>query len=179
MVCSEPYKTECGTIYFCKEKMCFIFNNPSIDPCPEDDKDKHETIVCMDVMMKLVHCMPEAKHVANEFADMMDKGTPEEVENMQQLDCEIYYNVLALFDGNDMARRPIHHVLMVSVFNGKAYIWLKRYLRNDQGEGDWTASCIGGYWFGLNDDENAILEYATDCIYRVEEEKKNMKHQPE
>ena len=79
--------------------MCFIFNNPSIVQCPEDDKDKHETIVCMDVMMKLVHCMPEAKHVANEFADMMDKGTPEEVENMQQLDCDIYYNVLALFDG--------------------------------------------------------------------------------
>ena len=79
-----------------------------------------------------------------------------------------------------MARRPIHHVLVVSVFNGTAYIWLKRYIinRNDQGEGDWTA-CICGYWFGLNDDENAILEYATDCIYRVEEEKKNMKHQPE
>ena len=85
---------------------------------------------------------------------------------------------MALFDGNAIARRPIHHVLIVSVFNGKAYIWLKRYLRNDQGEEDWTA-CTGGYWFGLNDDENAILEYVTDCIYCVEEEKKNMKHQSE
>ena len=58
-------------------------------------------------------------------------------------------------------------------------MWLKRYLRNDKGEEDWTACTGGGYWFGLNDDENAILEYVTDCIYRVEEEKKNMKHQPE
>ena len=49
---------------------------------------------------------------------------------------------MALFDGNTIARRPIHHVLIVSVFNGKAYIWLKRYIRNDQGEEDWTACTV-------------------------------------
>ena len=36
-----------------------------------------------------------------------------------------------------------------------------------------------GYCFGLNDDENAILEYATDCIHRADEEKTNMKNQLE
>ena len=99
----------------------FLFNNPTTVQCSEDEKDKHETIVCMDAMRQLVHCLPEAKYMAREFADMMDKCTPEEVETMQQLEGELYYNVFALFEGKSVAR-PIQHVLIVYVFNGKAYI---------------------------------------------------------
>ena len=159
----------------------------------------------MDAMRQLVHCLPEAKYMAREFADMMDTCTPEEVENMKQLEGEIYYNVLELFEGASVAW-PIQYVLIVSIFNGKAYIWLKHYFRDDQCEGDCKHAHMGiycfalkdkdniileyqgdggwvayrsGYCFGLNDDENAILEYATDCIHRADEEKTNMKNQLE
>ena len=172
------YKTQFGTIKFCKEKRYFIFKNPSIVQRPEDEKDKRETIVFMDAMRQLIHCLPDAKLVASDFADMMvTGGTTEEMGDVLQLDGPIYYEVLALFEGNTVAR-PIQHVLTVSIFNGKAYIWLKRYFRDDQCGGEWKA-CRGGYHFGLNDDENAILEYATECIRLADEERKKMKNQLE
>ena len=162
------FKTEGGLITFNEEKRYFIFNNPKTNVRPEDEKDKRDTIVFMNVLRSLVQGLPEAKRIAKEYLNMVSLAEPTERETLDAMEGEIYNKVLSCFEGNSSSR-AIQHVLMVSVFNGNPYIWLKRFFKDDDEE--WKA-CRGGFWFSMNDDEEAILAYAKECIDYVDEKRK-------
>lgn len=168
------FKTECGEIRFSPNKGYFIFYNPKTVQRPEDEKDRCETIVFMNALRNLVEYLEEAKTVAREYDTMCVVAEPMEREQLINLEGEIYSKVLSCFEGNAKVR-AIQHTLMVSVFNGKAYIWLKRFFRDGE---EWKA-CRGGYPFGQEDNGALIGDFAEQCIEYADAKKKFMKSQLE
>ena len=165
------FTTEGGEIRFQEDKKYFIFYNPKTLAKPEDTKDRCETICLPMTLSHLLKYLPRAKKVAQEYNDLVDNAPPEEAENLKLEEGEIYTQVLTSFAGKSPSP-AIRHVLQVSMFNGKAYIWLKRFFQADDGE---YKACRGGYWFGQNDDEKAIMEYANKCISFTDFQRKLLK----
>jgi hypothetical protein len=169
------FLTESGEIRFREDKRYFIFYNPHTPKRPEDGKDRCETIVLMNTLRQLVNYLPDAKRVAKEFNDMVASG--ECAEGLKLMDGEIYSQVLSNFEGKD-SLPSIKHMLLVSTYNGKSYIWLKRFFQDMADEGGFKA-CRGGYLFGQGDDENGIKVFADRCMDYVNEVKKRTKMEME
>lgn len=165
------FLTDGGEIRFREDKRYFIFYNPNTPSRPDDGKDRRETIVLMNTLRQLVNYLPEAKRVAKEFTDAV--ASDDYPEDMKMLEGEIYSQVLSCFAGKDDLP-PIRHMLLVSTYNRKSYIWLKRFFQDNE-EGGVFKACRGGYWFSVTDDEMGIKAFADRCVNYADELRKRIR----
>ena len=152
--------TEGGEIRFLTDKKYFVFYNPSTLIKEEDTKDRRETICLLLTVRQLVKYLPKAKEAARQFNEEFAAASPETAEELKLQEGEIYSQILSTFPGNENYCSIKHH-LLVSTYNGKAYIWLKRFFMDDNKE---YKACRGGYWFSQNDDEEAISKFVDMCM---------------
>ena len=165
MPCEDfTYLTEGGEIRFLPEKKYFVFYNPNTVVKEDDTKDRRETICLTLAVRQLVKYLPAAQEVARDFNEAVSAASLETAEELKLQEGEIYSQLLSSFGGNDNSC-PIKHYLLVSTYNGKAYIWLKRFFMDD--DKDFKA-CRGGYWFSQNDD---IKEFIDKCIQYCNKQK--------
>lgn len=152
--------TEGGEIRFQTDKKYFVFYNPTTPVKEEDTKDKRGTICILLTVRNLVKYLPIAKAAARNFNEDFAAASPETAEQLKLQEGEIYSRVLSTFPGNENFV-SISHRLIVSTYNGKAYIWLKRFFLDDNQE---YKACRGGYWFSQNDDEDALGKFVERCM---------------
>lgn len=158
MSCQDfTFLTEGGEIRFLPEKKYFVFFNPNTVTKEDDSKDRRETVCVNLTVRQLVKYLPTAQQAARDFNEAFAAASPETQEELKLQDGEIYSQLLSSFGGNGNYC-AIKHYLLVSTYQGKAYIWLKRFFMDD--DQDFKA-CRGGYWFSVNDD---IKEFVERCI---------------
>ena len=158
MSCEDfTFLTEGGEIRFQPEKKYFVFYNPNTVAREDDTKDRRETVCFMLAVRQLVKFLPAAQQAARDFNAAFAAASPETAEKLKLQECEIYSQLLSSFGGTD-DYCAIKCYLLVSTYQGKAYIWLKRFFMDDNKD---FKACRGGYWFSINDD---IKEFVDKCI---------------
>jgi hypothetical protein len=158
MACEDfTFLTEGGEIRFLTDKKYFVFFNPNTVTKEDDTKDRRETSCMMLGVRQLVKYLPAAQEAAREYNQSIAAASPETAEELKLQDSEIYSQLLSSFAGNDNSC-PLKHYLLVSTYNGKSYIWLKKFFMDDNGD---YKACRGGFWFSQNDD---IKEFVEKCI---------------
>lgn len=188
---NPKFFTQHGEIHCVVEggKKRFVFYNPN-------SVKNEETVAFLKLFVALANYLPEAQSAANKFLKLKeslpnessddveaafkvskDESPPKKkryilrqsvAEEEGQNKSDIYSKILQVY-GKDP---PIRVALVVNIFEGYPYIWLKRfwYTESDKvtSKPAWI-HCFGAFRFSISDDAHAIYSFVKKCMLEEEE----------